>query len=386
MTAHRTTGGKPNRRRRIVLAGIASVALLATGAGIAFAVWSTSGAGAASAPTATLNAPSITSVTSASGTGSVSVAWSPSATSASAPAPAGYYVTRKSGATSAPACGSSPSSLISGPTCTDSTVADGTYTYVVTAVLHSWSTSSSPSAGVTVTNIVPTATVNQASGQPDPARTSPINFTVVFNEPVVDFTSGAVTVGGTAVGTASVTISGSGPTYNVAVSGMTTSGTVSASIGAGKVHDANGTANSASTSTDNSVTWDGTAPTAPKPTFTAATVSGSNPTYVSSEALTFSDAATDDTGGTGVQSVAYFYCAGSGGCGTGGTQLGSASSTGPSYAVTSPVPAFANGDGPYSVVAVVTDNAGNQTRSAAAVIALDSTKPSAPAPTVNGSN
>lgn len=384
MSAHRTP--KTNRRRRVVIAGTALTALVATGAGVAFAYWSTSGTGTASAATGTLNAPSITSVSSTSGSGSATIAWSPSATSATAPAPAGYFVTRFNGGSSSPACGSSANSLIIGTSCTDTHVADGTYTYVVTAKLNSWTAASNPSSSVTVTNIAPTETINQASGQSDPTNASPVNFAVVFNESVVDFSASSVTIGGTAGGTKVDAVTGSGTTYNVAVSGMTTSGTVTASIAAGKVHDANGTANTASSSTDNTVTWDVTVPTAPKPTVTAATVFGSNPTYVSSEALTFSDAATDDVGGTGVQSVVYYYCAGSAGCTTGGTQISSGSSTAPNYSVTSSVPAFANGDGQYSVVAVVTDKAGNQTRSAAVVIALDTTTPTASAPTVNGSN
>jgi phosphodiesterase/alkaline phosphatase D-like protein len=108
----------------------------------------------------------------------------------------------------------------------------------------------------------PTVTINQASGQADPTSASPINFTVVFSEPVTDFVTGDVTLSGTArPGTATVT--GSGTTYNVAVSGMTGSGTVIATIAAGVAHDAAGNTNAASTSTDNTVTYnvDTTPPT-----------------------------------------------------------------------------------------------------------------------------
>src|SRR5206468_1580090 len=53
-----------------------------------------------------------------------------------------------------------------------------------------------------------------------------------------------------------------GPTtYNVAVSGMTTAGTVSATVNAGAATDAASNGNTASTSTDNTVTYDATAPT-----------------------------------------------------------------------------------------------------------------------------
>lgn len=100
----------------------------------------------------------------------------------------------------------------------------------------------------------PTVTINQASGQSDPTNASPINFTVVFSETVSDFTTGDVTFNGAGATTATVT--GSGTTYNVAVSGMTTDGTVTATIAAGAATDAAGNGNSASASTDNSVTFD----------------------------------------------------------------------------------------------------------------------------------
>jgi len=50
-----------------------------------------------------------------------------------------------------------------------------------------------------------------------------INFTVVFSESVSDFAAGDVMLSGTA-GATTVAVTGSGTTYNVAVSGMTSSG------------------------------------------------------------------------------------------------------------------------------------------------------------------
>src|SRR5581483_11763720 len=94
----------------------------------------------------------------------------------------------------------------------------------------------------------PSVTINQAAGQADPTNASPINFTVVFSEPVSDFATGDVTLGGTA-GASSAIVTGSGSTYNVAVSGMTTDGVVSATIAAGVAHDAAGNTNVASGST-----------------------------------------------------------------------------------------------------------------------------------------
>jgi len=69
-------------------------------------------------------------------------------------------------------------------------------------------------------------------------------------------------LGGTAPGTLVAVVTGGGTTYNVAVSGMTGTGTVTASIAAGRAHDAAGNANAASTSVDNSVFFDLTPPVA----------------------------------------------------------------------------------------------------------------------------
>ena len=109
----------------------------------------------------------------------------------------------------------------------------------------------------------PTVTIDQAVGQADPTNVSPINFTVVFSKPVTDFVTGDVTLGGTAgATTAEVT----NPSldhihYNVVISGMTGDGTVLATIDPCKAHDAAGNASTASTSSDNSVIYDITAPT-----------------------------------------------------------------------------------------------------------------------------
>lgn len=99
----------------------------------------------------------------------------------------------------------------------------------------------------------PNVTINQAATQPDPTSASPINFTVVFDQPVTGFATGDVSLSGTAGATTGI-VTGSGSTYNVAVSGMTASGTVIASIAAGVAQDACSQPNNASTSTDNTVT------------------------------------------------------------------------------------------------------------------------------------
>ena len=86
-----------------------------------------------------------------------------------------------------------------------------------------------PACGVIVG---PTVTINQAAAQPDPTSVSPINYTVVFSAPVVGFATGDVTLSGTAGATLG-TVTGGPTTFNVAVTGMTLTGTVVASIGPG---------------------------------------------------------------------------------------------------------------------------------------------------------
>jgi prepilin-type N-terminal cleavage/methylation domain-containing protein len=105
----------------------------------------------------------------------------------------------------------------------------------------------------------PTVTINQASGQADPTNVSPINFTVVFSKVVTGFDASDVSVSGGG-GSLTVAVSGSGSTYTVAVSGMSVDGAVTATIPADRATDSAGNTNAASTSTDNSVTWQGTPP------------------------------------------------------------------------------------------------------------------------------
>jgi hypothetical protein len=101
----------------------------------------------------------------------------------------------------------------------------------------------------------PSVTINQAAGQADPTGISPIYFLIGFSAAVTGFTAGDVTIGGTAGGTKAATVTGSGATYEVAIGGMTTSGTVSVTVPGSAAIDASFRPNLASTSTDNTVTW-----------------------------------------------------------------------------------------------------------------------------------
>jgi len=117
----------------------------------------------------------------------------------------------------------------------------------------------------TYDSVAPTVTIDQAAGQPDPTGTGPISFTVVFDEPVSGFDGGDVDFSAsTAPGSLGAAVTEIAPldgtTYHVAVSGMTGPGEVIASIAAGAITDLASNPNAASTSTDNSVTFDPNGP------------------------------------------------------------------------------------------------------------------------------
>ncbi len=102
-----------------------------------------------------------------------------------------------------------------------------------------------------------TATLNQAAGQADLTRVSPIHFTVVFNRPVTGFEPDDLLLSGTAgPTTAVITPAGDGLTFDVAVSGMTRTGSVRAVVKADSVTDVNLMNNLESMSLDNRVTYE----------------------------------------------------------------------------------------------------------------------------------
>ena len=106
------------------------------------------------------------------------------------------------------------------------------------------------------------AALPQAAGQADPTTDSPINFTATFSEPVTDFIGSDISFAGSTAGTGgtptglSAAVTGGPTVYNVAVSGMAQRGTVVVSVPADAASDLAGNTSSASTSTDNTVTWD----------------------------------------------------------------------------------------------------------------------------------
>ncbi len=112
-----------------------------------------------------------------------------------------------------------------------------------------------------VDDSIPSVTIDQASTQADPTGNDPILFTVVFSKKIDPdtFSTTDITLGGTVPGTLTASISEiaphNGTTFRVAVSGMSGSGSVLASIPAAVVKDFANHDNTASSSMDNSVTY-----------------------------------------------------------------------------------------------------------------------------------
>ncbi len=105
----------------------------------------------------------------------------------------------------------------------------------------------------------PTVTVNQAAGQIDPTGALPINFAVQFSEAIDpnSFTIPSdVTQNGTATGiTWTILPSVDNINFTLRATAVTAAGTLIPLIPAGAVQDLAGNGNTASTSTDNSVTY-----------------------------------------------------------------------------------------------------------------------------------
>lgn len=107
-------------------------------------------------------------------------------------------------------------------------------------------------------NVAPTVTIDQGAAQPDPTTTGPIVFDVTFSESVTGFDGSDVNLtASTVAGTLVAGVSGTGAAYTVSVSGMIGTGTVVATINAGAAQNGGGVGNVASTSMDNTVTFNG---------------------------------------------------------------------------------------------------------------------------------
>ena len=105
--------------------------------------------------------------------------------------------------------------------------------------------------------VAPTVTINQSGTQVDPTSALPINFTVQFSEPIntATFSTADITQGGTAASVVwSLNNSGDNMTFTLAATSAGY-GTIIPSISANRVTDLSGNNNSASTSSDNTITF-----------------------------------------------------------------------------------------------------------------------------------
>ncbi|MDO8390584.1 MAG: proprotein convertase P-domain-containing protein [Actinomycetota bacterium] len=105
-----------------------------------------------------------------------------------------------------------------------------------------------------VVNASAHVSVEQAAGQADPSTDGTVHFTVTFSEAVTGFDAADIVLSGTAGATTAV-VTGTGPVYDVAVSGMTQPGSIIVTVAAGAAKDGNDLDSAASTSVDNVVSF-----------------------------------------------------------------------------------------------------------------------------------
>ncbi|NJN18599.1 MAG: hypothetical protein HC822_21240 [Oscillochloris sp.] len=202
---------------------------------------------------------------------------------------------------------------------------DGSYTFTLTASGSGITdVNTNPLAGDAAVNwladfTAPAVTVEQATGQADPAATAPIEFSVTFSEDVSGFTESDLVIGGTA-GANSAVISGGPQIFSVSVSGMSSPGSVTLDIPADAAQDAAGNGNTTSTGSDNSVTFD-----PQNPIITGIVRADANPTLAATVA--FSVTFSEDVSGVDVSDFGLSVN------GVTGASIGSISGSGASYSV-----------------------------------------------------
>ena len=105
----------------------------------------------------------------------------------------------------------------------------------------------------------PVAQIDVANTQLDPTNSSPVNFTITFNEAVINFDSSDIQLGGTA-GAQTVLLTGGPQIFNAEVSGMTGDGTVIINIPENVCNDSIGNLNLTSQIIKNQINYDITRP------------------------------------------------------------------------------------------------------------------------------
>ena len=152
------------RAFRLLLVVVVAGALAMPAATPASAYWVHRSVATAFAATGTLTPPTgVTATQPDPLAGTVHVEWATPGSSSLAPE--GYFVTRRTALTTDHVCASSPSQLLTATSCDDTGAAPGVpATYTVTAVLHSWTAVSEPSAPVTVTQPLRVTAVTPGAG------------------------------------------------------------------------------------------------------------------------------------------------------------------------------------------------------------------------------
>jgi large repetitive protein len=201
----------------------------------------------------------------------------------------------------------------------------------------------------------PQITIEQAASQADPTNNSTIKYIVNITEIGTGIDSSTFDISDfTLAGTSTASITNmtmiSAGVYEVTVT-PTTSGTVILSMAAGKFQDLAGNDNTASTSTDNTVTFDNTSPTIP--TVNPISTNDNTPTVTGT-----CEAGTTIKVQVGSQTQTTT-------CAANGT-----------YSVTFPTPIP---DGQYDIVVTSTDTSGNSTVDVTTnELTIDTVAPSAP--------
>lgn len=134
---------------------------------------------------------------------------------------------------------------------------NGVFLYTARQIINNTVSLQSVALLITIDNIPATVTINRANMQADPTATQPVNFSVVFSEPVIGFNSDDVLLTGSTanVSSATIEVTGSQAAYNVSIRNITSDGLIRARVRDTAVEDLAGNSNYASTSTDNTVAF-----------------------------------------------------------------------------------------------------------------------------------
>jgi len=125
-----------------------------------------------------------------------------------------------------------------------------------------WSSAANPSSFHTREAGPLAVAISLGEGQANPTSAPELHFTVTFSESVTGFAAEDVCLSGTAPGPLAIEVQGSGATYQVSVSGMTGSGTVTVRVAEGAATDASGNPSAQSSIEGCSVLYDGQRPSA----------------------------------------------------------------------------------------------------------------------------